>query len=70
MDTMTEQHRTPTQDLASLLLGQDVMAWISKRRASSTLAEIRDDLAAQTEGRVRPSVRTLTYWLAADQSAA
>jgi hypothetical protein len=60
---------TPTQQLASLLLGQPVHNWIAMQRASgSSWRKIADDLNARTNGQVDVTHEAVRGW--ADEAAA
>jgi hypothetical protein len=54
---------TPTQQLASLLLGQPVHNWIAMQRASgSSWRKIADDLRTETGGKVNVTYESVRLW--------
>lgn len=56
---------TPTQRLASTLLGQPLEEWVARRRhAGMSWKTIADDLAASTNGQISVSRETLRGWFA------
>lgn len=56
--------RTPLQDLADLLLGEDVVAYVAARRvAGMKWAAVVAELAERTGGRVHVTDRQLRTWL-------
>ena len=58
------RHAAATQELASVLLDQDVIEWIQTARAAGTTwATVRDTLAAKTGGRVDVTDATLRNWI-------
>lgn len=60
--------RTTKQELASVLLGEDVMQYIHRRRrAGETWDVIRDDLATDTGGRVNITLRSIHAWNVAER---
>lgn len=64
----TSPPRTTTQELASVLLGEDVMERIRRqRKAGLTWDAIRDDLDEKTTGRVNVTLRTLHGWTQGDR---
>lgn len=55
--------RTATQELANVLLGEDVTDYVLRARQKGThWHQIVDDLAAKTDGRVRVTERSLQLW--------
>ena len=56
--------RTPSQELATVLLGVDVVEHIAQQRAAGARwADVLEDLAEKTGGRVRVTDRQLRTWL-------
>lgn len=54
---------TPTQQLATLLLGQPVHHWIAMQRHQGwSWRKIADDLKAETGGRVDVTYETVRLW--------
>lgn len=52
--------QTPATKLASLVLGEDLEAWVvARRQAGQTWVEISQALAEATDGQVRLSYETL-----------
>ena len=65
--------QSPHQELATVLLGEDVLDWIAERRTAVprwTWELLADELAKVTDGKVSVSRETLRQWvLAAEQVA-
>jgi hypothetical protein len=60
---------TPTQRLATLLLGQPVREWIAEQRErGNSWRKIADDLNARTNGQVDVTHEAVRGW--ADEAAA
>jgi len=58
---------TPTQELATLLLGQPVDEWIQARRADNQPWRIiARDLYERTNGRIDVTHQTLVNWTESD----
>lgn len=58
---------TPTQQLATILLGEPVGAWIRARRdAGDSWRTISRDLAERTNGRIDVVHQTLVNWSETD----
>jgi hypothetical protein len=56
--------RTPLQDLADVLLGEDVVAYVAGRRVAGVKwADVVAELAEKTGGRVHVTDRQLRTWL-------
>lgn len=56
--------RTPAQELATVLLGEDVVEHIAHKRADGARwVDVLEDLAEKTGGRVRVTDRQLRTWL-------
>ena len=56
---------SPTQQLATIALGTDVVAWVAARRdtpAKPSFQSIADDLQAATGGRVKVTDQTIRLW--------
>lgn len=54
---------TPTQRLATLLLGQPVQGWIAtQRQAGSSWRKIADDLKTATNGQIDISYEAVRGW--------
>lgn len=54
---------TPTQRLASHLLGEPVLPWIQRRRASGAVwRSIATELREATSGEIDVPIQTLIYW--------
>lgn len=63
--------RTPTQELATVLLDRDVMEFIHERRkAGETWFAIRDELDEKTNGRVDVTLVTLHSWIRTERELA
>lgn len=62
---------TPTQRLASMLLGEDVRQWVQTRRNDGiALRYIARELADATNGQVDVTHETLRNWVPAPAAAA
>ena len=60
---------TPTQELATLLLGEPVDAWVRARRVGgASWRDIAADLRDRTNGRINVTHQTLVNWT--EESAA
>jgi hypothetical protein len=58
---------TPTQRLASTLLGRDVLAWLDEQQAKGlSLRQTAELLAERTNGQVKVSNVTILNWIKAD----
>lgn len=58
--------RTPTQNLASALLGEDVFDWLTHRRTSKprwSYALLAEELDAATGGQVRVTGEAIRQWM-------
>lgn len=54
---------TATQELATVLLGEDVVKYVLHARSKGThWQQIVTDLSEKTEGRVRVTARSLQVW--------
>ncbi|MEO6628119.1 MAG: hypothetical protein ABIP03_06065 [Aquihabitans sp.] len=61
------QEPTPTQALASLLVGEDIHGWITAKREARppwSYALIADELAKATGGKVAVSGEAVRLWVA------
>lgn len=59
---------TPKADLASFLLGRDVVDWIADRRAAGrSWRQIVTDLEEATAGHVRTAPETVRSWSLGNQ---
>lgn len=55
---------TPTQQLATMLLGQSVIDWVAQRRdAGRTWRHVARDLYEQTNGQIDVTYETLRSWM-------
>lgn len=54
---------TAKQELASVLLGEDVMTWMDRaHRAGSTWRDIAGELSYRTDGRISVTEQTIHNW--------
>ena len=59
----TKLRTTPKQELASVLLGEDVMAWMDRAHAAgSTWRDVAGELSYRTDGVVSVTEQTIHNW--------
>lgn len=59
----TKLRTTPKQELASVLLGEDVMTWMDRAHAAgSTWRDVAGELSYRTDGVVSVTEQTIHNW--------